>query len=127
MAASTQNSIIRIAYMNIRGQTGLESAKQVQIEHFLKSYSIDILNIQESNILEETFTNCDLINSSYQIITNNASNKYGTTSLVSNCLQTNNIKNDSQGRVIVFDIGNVTFSNIYLPCGNDSVMKSRSL
>ena len=74
---STQNSI-NVAYMNVRGQTGLEISKQVQIEHFLQLYNIDILNCQEINIREDSFENCNFINSSYDIISNNASNKYGT-------------------------------------------------
>ena len=34
---SSSQYFITVAYMNIRGQTGLDFAKQVQIEHFLKS------------------------------------------------------------------------------------------
>ena len=61
MASSEQ--ILTIAYMNIRGQTGLEYSKQVQIENFVKFYNIDILNCQEINILENSFENCNFINS----------------------------------------------------------------
>ena len=124
MAVKNHHSTINIAYMNIRGQTGLEYAKQIQIENFLKTYKLDILHLQESNISEDTFQNCDFINSSYDIITNNANNKYGTASLISNCLKPENIKLDSQGRVIVFDIGNMTFCNVYLPSGNDPIMRN---
>ena len=52
-------------------------SKQVQIEQFLKIYNIDILMCQEINILEDSFENYNFINSSYNIISNNASNKYG--------------------------------------------------
>ena len=72
-----------VAYMNIRGQTGLDISKQKQIETFINIYKPDILNLQEINISEDTFENCDAINSSYNIISNNAANKYGTASLVS--------------------------------------------
>ena len=48
-------STITVAFMNIRGQTGLDEAKQVQIENFVKSYKKDILNCQEINIKEDTF------------------------------------------------------------------------
>ena len=110
--------------MNIRGQTGLKTSKQVQIENFLKHYSIDILHCQEINILEDSFENCSFLNSSYDIISNNASNKYGTCSFISNTLQQpQNIKFDSNGRVIVFDIENITFCNVYLPSGNDPLMR----
>ena len=110
--------------MNILGQTGLGSAKQVQIEHFLKFYNVDILNCKKINILSDTFENCDFISSSYQIISNNASNKYGTCCFVTNNFQVENIKYDTSGRVIVFDIENITFGNIYLPSGNDPTMRN---
>ena len=110
--------------MNIRGQTGLDEAKQLQIEHFIKSYKIDILNCQEINILEESFSNCNFITSSYDIITNNAQNKYGTCCLVSNNFTTENIKLDTNGRIIAFDIENITFCNVYLPSGSDPIMKN---
>ena len=83
---SSQN-ILTLAYINLRGQTGLEVSKQVQIERFLQTYNIDILHCQEANIIDSTFEACNFINSSYGIITNNATNKYGTCSLVSNNLK----------------------------------------
>ena len=110
---------LNLAYFNIRGQTGLNLSKQLQIENFLKTNNVDIASCQEINIVKETFQDCDFINSSYNIISNNASNKYGTCCLVSNNLQSENIKFDTNGRVIVFDIGNITFGNVYLPSGND--------
>ena len=115
---------INIAYMNIHGQTGLDIVKQVQIENFIRNHKIDILNCQEINISADSFENCDLVNSSYSIISNNASNKYGTCCFVSNTLQPENIKFDTSGRVIVFNLGNITFGNVYLPSGNDPVMRN---
>ena len=47
---------INIAFINIRGQTGLNLAKQVQLEDFIKQNRIDILHLQESNIEENTFS-----------------------------------------------------------------------
>ena len=116
---------LTLAYMNIRGQTGLNLAKQLQIETFLKSYKIDILHCQEINILEDTFSECSFITSSYNILSNNAQNKYGTCSLVSNVFSTENIKNDTNGRVLAFDIQNITFCNVYMPSGSDPQMKNR--
>ena len=115
---------INIAYMNIHGQTGLDIVKQVQIENFIRNHKIDILNCQEINISADSFENCDLVNSSYSIISNNAINKYGTCCFVSNTLQPENIKFDTSGRVIVFNLGNITFGNVYLPSGNDPVMRN---
>ena len=63
--------------------------------------------------------------SSFDIIQNNSpNNKYGTASLVRNDLVVENINLDTNGRVITFDIGNVTFCNLYLHSGNDRVMRS---
>ena len=115
---------IKVAYMNVHGQTGLNTSKQVQIENFLGDYKIDILNCQEINISHESFENCDLINSSYSIISNNASNKYGTCCLLSNSLLPEKIKFDINGMIIVFSVDNITFANVYLPSGNDPVMRS---
>ena len=122
MASSSR--FLTLAYINIRGQTGLDYSKQVQIEQFLKLYNIDIANFQEININCDSFQDCPFINSSYNIISNNASNKYGTCCLVSSILQPDNIKFDTSGRVIVFSIDNVTFGNVYLPSGNDRSMRN---
>ena len=119
MAGTTKNNTLTIAFMNIRGQTGLNISKQIQIENFIKSYKVDILNCQEINISDETFSTCNLISSQYDIISNNAENKYGTCCLVSNNLVAENIKCDTNGRVIAFNIGQITFCNVYLPSGND--------
>ena len=110
--------------MNIRGQTGLNDAKQLQIEHFIKFHGVDILNCQEINIVDDSFQNCNFIKSSYDIIPNNASNKYGTCCLVANNLVTENIKKDTKGRIIAFDVENITFCNVYLPSGNDPIKKN---
>ena len=60
------NILFRIAYMNIRGQTGLSLEKQLQIENFLLQNDIDILHCQEINIEEDTFHECKVISSSYK-------------------------------------------------------------
>ena len=115
---------LKVGYINLRAQSGFGSPKQAQVEHFVKLEKFDILHLQEAQILEDTFENCDYITSNYSIITNNARNPYGTASLVANSLEPVNIKLDTQGRVIVFDIGEVTFANVYLPSGNDTVMRN---
>ena len=84
-----------IAYLNILGQTGLNISKQNQIEEFLKKNNIDILNCQETNIEEDSFSQCPYIISNYYILQNNTLNKYGTAVLVKNCLNAENIKNDT--------------------------------
>ena len=117
------NNFINIAFMNIHGQSSLDESKQVQIENFIKSYKIDILNCQEINMDENSFKKCSFISSSYTSIINNAENKYGTCCFVSNNLDFQNVKLDTNGRVIAFDIEDITFCNVYLPSGTDSAMK----
>ena len=118
------DNILTLAYLNIRGQSGLNQVKQLQIESFIKSYNCDIVNLQEAHIEPDSFSSCDFIQSSYNIIENNSLNKYGTASLVKSNLTFENIRNDLDGRVILFDIGNLSFGNVYLPSGTDS--RSRS-
>ena len=66
-----ENNILTIGYINTRGQTGLTVPKQLQIEAFMKYNMCDILHLQEVNIVEESFSSCELIKSSYNIIENN--------------------------------------------------------
>ena len=118
------SNTLTIAYMNVRGQTGLDLVKQLQIDNFIKSYKLDILHCQEINILEDSFNNCENITSSFNILSNNAQNKYGTCRFVSNQYLTENFKTDSNGRVLAFNIGNITFCNVYMHSGNDPIMKN---
>ena len=98
------NSTIKLAYMNIYGQTSLTETKQLQIENFLKAYRIDILNCQEIDISEEDFSQNHFISSSFEIISNNATNKYGTCCFISSNFRPENVKMGTEGRVIKFDI-----------------------
>ena len=59
-----KNEILSIGFINIRGQTGLTSAKQAQIQSFLVKQEIDILHLQEINICDDSFSTCDVICSS---------------------------------------------------------------
>ena len=118
------SSTLTIAYMNVCGQTGMDIVKQLQIENFLKFYKIDILHCQEINILQDSFNSCEHVTSSFNILSNNAQNKYGTCSFVSNQYQTENFKTDTNGRVLAFSIGDITFCNVYMHSGNDTIMKN---
>ena len=91
--------------MNIRAQTGLNHAKQRQIEDFLSANRIDILHLQESHIEDNTFVDCNFISANYDIIANNSLNKFGTASLVKSDLEVKNVNMDQEGRVIIFDVG----------------------
>ena len=110
--------------MNIRGQTGFNNAKQVQVEKFLSKENLDILNLQEINCDENTFESCDFVTAHYNLISNNAPNKYGTATLVKSNFLPENILYDLNGRIIVFNIGSITISNLYLPSGTDGVSKN---
>ena len=124
MEDNRKETILTLALVNVHGQTGLNQSKQKQIETFLHHHKIDILHLQETNILEDTFSNCNLINSSYNILSNNSPTKYGTASLIKSDLEAENLVCDAEGRVLIFDIGNITFGNLYLPSGTDA--KSRA-
>ena len=120
MTALEEESILTVALMNIHGQSGLNHAKQMQIETFLSHNDIDVLHLQEIDIVEDTFRNCNFISSSYNILTNNSPTKYGTASLVKSDLYVENIVCDTEGRALIFDIGKFTHGNVYLPFGTDA-------
>ena len=119
MMMNPEDKILTVAFMNIRGQSGLLIAKQLQIENFIKYNNCDIVHLQEANIKDDSFSTCDFISSSFNIISNNSLNGYGTASLVKSELTVENIRCDTEGRVIVFDIGELSFANIYLHSGTD--------
>ena len=109
--------------MNIRGQTALNISKQNQIQDFLKKNDIDILHCQEINIQEDSFSQCNHIAANYNIYSNNSLSKYGTASIVKNDLMVENVKMDTEGRAIIFDINKFTFCNIYLHSGTDALSR----
>ena len=110
--------------MNIRGQTGLTRAKQVQIESFLTKNNLDVLHLQEINIVEDSFSTCETICSSFNILSNNAASKYGTASIIKSDLIPENILMDTEGRAIVFNIGSFTCANLYLRSGTDGASRT---
>ena len=117
---NTNQDILIISYLNVRGQTGLTVEKQFQIEDFLKETNSDILHLQETQIDDETFSECTFIDANFSVITNNAQNKYGTASIVKNDLAVENVICDTNGRILIFEIAGVTFGNMYLPSGTDA-------
>ena len=56
---------------------------------------------------------------------NNSQNKYGTSCLVKNEFNAENITMDKEGRVIIFEIGGVTCGNFYMPSGTDAMSRGR--
>ena len=69
-----ENNILSIAYMNIQGQSNLTTVKQLQIQDFIKYNKIDILHMQETEICENTFSDCEFISSSLNLVSNNSVN-----------------------------------------------------
>ena len=112
--------------MNLRGQTGLSLSKQLQIQQFILDKKIDICHLQESNIEDDTFSSCNFISSSFEILVNNSISKYGSASLVRSDLQVTNIGMDHEGRVIVFDVmGGFTCVNLYLHSGTGAIPRGK--
>ena len=52
-------------------------------------------------------------------------NKYGTASLVKTDLTVENLKMDTLGRALLFDIENITLGNLYLQSGTDGQSRSQ--
>ena len=122
---SNYSQVLITAFINIRGQTGLPLSKQLQIEQFIKDNNVDILHLQEVNIEKNTFSECNTISSNFNLIVNNSQNRYGTASLVKNEFEVENIVMDKEGRIIIFDVGDLTFGNMYIHSGTDSFSRGR--
>ena len=115
-------STVTLGFINIHQQSGLDIAKQTMIEDLMIEYNIDIANLSEIHVDDDTFSDCNYINSSFSIVVNNAENRYGTASIVKNNLPLSNIKFDNDGRAIVFDIcDSLTIWNTYLSSGNNQL------
>ena len=118
------NYILNIAYLNCHGQTGFNLSKQLQIEEFIQQNQLDVLHLQETFIEEDTFSECKFISSNFTLIHKNSNNRYGTASLIKFCLQIENVILHESGRIITFDIADLTLGNIYLPSGTDGNTRS---
>lgn len=121
--ANVKNSI-KILYLNTYGQTKFTVEKQFQIQDMVIHYKCDIIHLQETDCKDDTFESCNFLNNNYNLIKNNSSSKFGTASLVKNNFNANDVSFDTEGRVIIFKIGSVTFSNVYLEAGTDSLSRS---
>ena len=115
---------LKIAYLNCKGQTGLGESKQLQIQNFLLTHDIDIINLQETHVDDYTFSNCSYISGNYEIIRNNSVTSYGTCILVKNSIEIGNVILHDSGRIIILDIGQLTLGNVYLPSGTDGVSRA---
>ena len=100
-------------------------AKQLLTQDFIRRNNIDILHCQEINIEEDSFANCDYINSNFNIFPNNAINQYGTATLVKDSFKVENFQTDTEGRGIKMDIGGLTLGNFYLHSGTDALSRNK--
>ena len=118
---------LTICFINIYHQGGLSTAKQLMIEDFIIEQNVDIANLSEINVDENTFSSCRYLSTSFSIITNNARNGFGTASLVKNNLTVDSIQTDANGRFITFNICEMlTIWNVYLASGSSqSANRSR--
>ena len=116
---------LTVCFINIHHQSGLDEAKQMMIENFISTYNIDIANFSEINVRDDTFYTCHYLKTSYTLIRNNASNGYGTASLVKNNLIVSDIQKDNNGRALVFNVNNIlTIWNVYLASGSGRIAKN---
>ena len=69
---------------------------------------------------DSTFDQCNFIKSNYNIIKNNSHNQFGTSILVHNNIPIDEVKFDTEGRVIIFNSDNITICNTYPKAGTDS-------
>ena len=120
-------SYLNVGFINCYGQSGLKLEKIQQISKITRDYQLDIINMQETHCDADTFEHDDFLFNNFNLIFNNSPSKYGTSSLISSSLIYNNPRFDDTGRVIVFDVPDLslTIGNVYLPCGSDSTSKNR--
>ena len=81
------------------------------------------MHLQETNITEASFHFCPSINQNYKIIHQNNSSGFGVCSLIHKRLTISNEMAHPEGRLIMFDIGQVSLINLYLPSGQETEAK----
>ena len=115
---------VKICSLNIQGQSQLDIAKQFQIEHFIQTHKLDIINLQETYINEDSFSKCPYIANNFQLLHINNPSKYGVCSLIRKDIEISKEILHPSGRVLIFDALGCTFANVYLPSGNDTITKN---
>ena len=71
---------MKVAFLNTYGQSGLSSQKLLELENFIEYNRLDIVCLQETDIQENTFSGCSILNRFIPII-NNSKSGYGTCTL----------------------------------------------
>ena len=125
MDPNKEEKTLSVGFLNIYGQTNFNQAKVNQIEFLVKTNKIDILHLQETNILEETFENSNYLKNNYQILFQNNESGFGVCSLINNELETKNVLLHPSGRLISFDVEDLTMINVYLQSGNNQFARNQ--
>ena len=125
MDPNKEEKTLSVGFLNIYGQTNFNQAKVNQIEFLVKTNKIDILHLQETNIVEETFENSNYLKNNYQILFQNNESGFGVCSLINNELETKNVLLHPSGRLISFDVEDFTMINVYLQSGNNQIARNQ--
>ena len=125
-SSPSPTSSLNIAYINCVGQTKFSVSKQLEIQSYMRSHSIDILHLQECLIDDDSFSQCNYVCSNFNIFSNNTpgNTPYGTASLVRSDIDVTNIVTDDSGRVIIFEAAGCSWGNFYLPSGTDGTSRA---
>ena len=115
--------MIKIAFVNMYGQSGMPMKKIVELENFIELHRIDVLCLQETDIQENTFSGSKLLHK-FLAFSNNNRSRYGTCTLVKNNLDVNNIVKDTDGRLISVDVNDMSIVNVYPISGTDQDSKT---
>ena len=114
---------MKVAYLNTYGQSGLSNQKLLELENFIEYNRLDIVCLQETDIQENTFSGCSILDRFTPIVNNNKSG-YGTCTLVRKMFTYENVVMDSEGRLISVDVANMSLINVYLHSGTDQISKN---
>ena len=124
MDPESKPNSLTVGYLNIQGQGKLTQSKQNQIEHLVKSHRCDILNLQESNVSSDAFEHCPYIANNFHIIAQNSDTGFGVCSLVHKRIPIENEYLHPSGRIIAFEVHNLSIVNVYLPSGSEHHAKN---
>lgn len=114
-----------MAFINCYGQSEFPVSKQLEIQSFACSNSLDIIHLQECKIDEDSFAQCGFITSNYNVFSNKPDGScYGTASLVRSDLDVSKIHTNDNGRILIFNAAGCTWANMYLPSGSSRIARA---
>lgn len=117
--------MIKVAFINVYGQSGLAYQKLLELENFIQKYKLEIVCLQETDISQNTFLECNFISRNFKVEYNNSKSGFGTCTLVKKDFCVTNVMKDCDGRILSLDIDDqFTIVNIYFPSGTDHKSKT---